>query len=156
MFFAIDLVGFAGSVVTAVRFHEIPAIGFEFLGFTPRWAAFLGGLVIFVPLIVLTAMVGSRASKAMYKPGLFTLDRVLGATFAALLAVVAVIVGLLFLRAAPIPFGVGDLVKRSTIARNSIDAAAPVVAAVDNAAGLELCGGKLKRVVPEVCGGSGD
>ncbi len=153
MFFAIDLIGFAGSVLAAIRFHGIPAIGFDFLGFSQAWAAFLGGLVIFLPLIALTALVGSRASKAMYKPGLFTLDRVLGATLAALLAVVAAVVGLLFLRAAPIPFGIGDLVKRSTIARNTIEAAEPAIAAVDDVAGLELCGGKLARIVPEVCRG---
>ena len=152
MFFAIDLVGFIGSVLLAVRFHGIPAIGFDFLGFSERWAAFLGGLVIFVPLIVLTALVGSRMSRAMYKPGLLTLDKVLGAAIAGVLAITAVLVGLLFLRAAPIPFGIGDLVKRSAIAPRAIETAEPVIAGLDQALGLDLCGGRLKRVITEVCG----
>ena len=151
VFFIVDLVGFVASVLLAIRFHEIPAIGFDFLGIGERWAAFLGGLVIFVPLIVLTAMVGSRMSHAMYKPGLFTLDRVLGTAIAAALAVIVALVGLLFLRAAPIPFGLGDLVKRSTIAPAVIDAAEPVIAFLDDQMELELCGGKLKRIIPEVC-----
>ena len=151
VFFLIDLVGFGASVLAAIRFHEIPAIGFDFLGFSARWAAFLGGLVIFIPLIAATAILGSRASKAMYKPGLFTTNRVLGAALGALLAIVASVVGLLFLRAAPIPFGIGDLVKRSTIAQRAIETAEPAIASIDDVAGLELCGGKLKRVIPEVC-----
>lgn len=151
MFFAIDLVGFCGSVLLAVRFHEVPAIGFDFLGFSRNWAAFLGGVVIFVPLIVLTAMGGSRMSRAMYKPGLFTLDKVLGAAIAAVLAITMVIVALLFVRSLSFPFGLNDLVKRSAIAPTAIETAEPLIAAMDDALGLDLCGGKLARVIPEVC-----
>jgi hypothetical protein len=134
-----------------VRFHEIPAIGFDFIGISEAWSAFLGGLVIFVPLIVLTAMVGSRAANAVYKPGLFTTNRALGAAIAAVFALIAATVGLLFLRAAPIPFGIGDLVKRSEIAPAVIGAAEPVIAFFDEQMELELCGGKLANIIPEVC-----
>lgn len=151
VFFAIDLVGFVGSVLLAIRFHEIPKTLFEVLGISDRWSALMGGLVIFVPLIVFTAFVGSRASNAMYKPGLFTLNRALGAAVAAVLAMAAALVGLLFLRAAPIPFGIGDLVKRSTIAPKAIEAAGPAIGFLDDALGLDLCGGRLKKIVPEVC-----
>jgi hypothetical protein len=102
-------------------------------------------------LIVLTAWLGSRAAKAVYKPGLFTLNRVLGAAVAAALAVTVALVGLLFLRAAPLPFGIGSFVKGSAIAQPAIDGASPVIAALDDAVGLDLCGGRLKRVIDEVC-----
>jgi uncharacterized membrane protein required for colicin V production len=151
VFYLIDLVGFVASVLIAIRFHEIPAIGFDFIGLSETWAAFLGGLVIFVPLIVFTAIVGSRAAGAVYKPGLFTTNRALGAALAATFAVVAAIVGLLFLRAAPIPFGLGDLIKRSTIAPAVIGWAEPVIAFADDAMELELCGGNLADIIPEVC-----
>lgn len=151
VFFAVDLVGFVGSVLAAVRFHEIGAVAFGWIGLSARWAAFLGGLAIFVPLIALTAVAGSRASRAVYKPGLFTLNRVLGAVLAAALALAVVIVGLLFLRAAPTPFGVGDLIERSSIAPVVIEASEPLIAALDQTLGLELCGGELSRIIPEVC-----
>lgn len=151
VFFAIDLVGFVGAVLAAVRFHEIPAIGFDFLGFSQSWAAFLGGLVIFVPLIVAVAMIGSRASRAMYKPGLHTLDKVLGAAIAAVLAMTAALVGMLFVRSLDFPFGLNDLVRRSAIAPAVIEASQPLIANVDRALGLDLCGGRLARIIPEVC-----
>ena len=151
MFYVIDLVGFVGTVLVAVRFHSYPAVFWELLGWSQRWAAFLGGLTIFVPLIVLTAWVGHRAAKAVYKPGLFTLNRVLGAAVAAALAVTVALVGLLFLRAAPIPFGIGGFVKGSAIAEPAIEAAEPVIGVLDDTLGLDLCGGRLKRIISEVC-----
>jgi uncharacterized membrane protein required for colicin V production len=147
----IDLVGFVASVLIAIRFHDIPGVFFEVLGWSQRWAAFLGGLVIFVPLILVTAWLGSRAAKAVYKPGLFTLNRLLGAAVASALAVIVALVGLLFLRAAPLPFGIGDLVKHSAIAPQAIDAAAPVIRSLDETLGLDLCGGRLERVIAEAC-----
>jgi len=151
VFFLIDLVGFIGSVLVAVRFHEIPAIGFDFLGVSERWASFLGGLVIFVPLIVAVAMLGSRAARAIYKPGLFMLDKVLGAAIAAVLATTMLIVALLFIRSLSFPFGLNDLIKRSVIAPKVIEAAEPAIASTDRALGLDLCGGRLERIIPEVC-----
>lgn len=147
----IDLVGFVASVLLAVRFHDVPGVFWEAIGFSQRWAAFLGGLTIFVPLIAITAIVGSRVAKAIYKPGLFTLNRVLGAAVAAGLAATVALVGLLFLRAAPLPFGIGGFVKRSAIARPMIDAAQPVIARLDDTLGLDLCGGRLEHVLTEVC-----
>lgn len=151
MFYVIDLVGFVGSVIVAVRFHEIPKWIFDAIGFSDRWGAFVGGLLIFVPLIAMTAIIGSRAAKAIYKPGLFTLNRVLGAAVAAVLATTMVVVGLLFLRAAPLPLGVGGFVKGSALAPRAIDAAEPAVALLDDKVGLDLCGGRLERIIPEVC-----
>lgn len=138
-------------MLLAIRFHEIPKTILTAVGISDRWAAFVGGLVIFVPLIVLTAIVGHRAARAIYKPGLFTLNRALGAGIAAALAIVAVVVGMLFLRAAPIPFGIGDLVKRSVIAPRAISYAEPAVAFLDANLGLDLCGGRLAHIIPEVC-----
>lgn len=152
VFYLIDLVGFVGSVIAAVRFHEIPAEAFEAVGLSARNAAIAGGLAIFVPLIVLTALIGRRASRAVFVPGLFTTNRVLGAAFAALLAVSVVVVGLLFARAADLPFGLGRLVERSLIAPAVLEAAAPGVAFVDNALSLELCHGRLGDTAPELCG----
>lgn len=139
------------AVLAAIRFHEIPKIGFEFLGLDETFAAFLGGLTIFIPLIVLTALIGSRAANAVYKPGLFTTNRALGAALAGLFAIVAAVVGLLFLRAAPIPFGIGDLVRRSSIAPAVIETSEPAIAFLDETLGLELCGGELADVIREVC-----
>lgn len=151
VFCLIDLIGFAGSVLAAVRFHEIPGTIFEFFGLSTTKADVAGGLVIFVPLIVLTAIVGSRASKAVYKPGLFTTNRFLGAAFGAALAVTIVIVGLLFARSAKLPFGIGRLVETSTIAPRVLKAAAPGVRTLDRDLGLDLCGGRFAHALPEIC-----
>jgi uncharacterized membrane protein required for colicin V production len=151
VFYVVDLLGFVGSVIVAVRFHEIPGVFFEVIGLSTRTANVVGGLVIFVPLIVLVAIVGMRASKAMYRPGLFTTNRVLGAVFGALLVVSVIVVGLLFARSWRLPFGISDLVSRSAIAPAVLDAVAPGVAWVDDTLGLDLCGGRLARTVPELC-----
>lgn len=152
VFYLIDLVGFVGSVVAAVRFHEIPGVAFEALGLSARNAAIAGGLAIFVPLIALTAIVGGRLSRAVFVPGLFTTNRVLGAAFAAALAVTVVVVGMLFARAADLPFGLDALIERSLIAPRVLEAAAPAVAYVDDALSLELCSGRLGDTAPELCG----
>jgi uncharacterized membrane protein required for colicin V production len=151
VFYVVDLLGFVGAVIAAVRFHEIPGTFFEVMGFSTRIANILGGLMIFLPLILLVAYIGIRASKSMYRPGLFTTNRVLGAAVGALLAVSVVIVGLLFVRSWRLPFGISDLVSRSVIAPKVLDATAPAVAWIDNRLGLDLCGGRLARTVPELC-----
>lgn len=151
VFYAVDLVGFVASVVAAVRFHEIPSVVFEAFGLSGATAAAAGGLLIFVPLIVLTAIVGSKLGRMVFVPGLFTTNRVLGAAFAAALGIAAVVVGLIFARATDLPLGLGGLLDRSLIAPAVVDAAAPAVAAVDGWLGLELCGGRLAEAVPEVC-----
>lgn len=151
VFILIDLIGFAGSVLAAVRFHEIPGTILEFFGLSQTKADVIGGLAIFVPLIVLTAIVGSRASKAVYKPGLFTTNRFLGAAFGAVLAVTIVIVGLLFARSAKLPFGIGRLVETSTIAPRVLKGATPGVRFLDRNLGLDLCGGRFARTLPEIC-----
>ena len=150
VFYAIDLVGFTASVLAAVRFHEIPAI-FYGLFWSPRTAAFVGGLTIFVPLIILVAIVGSKASRAMYRPGLFTLNRVAGVVFAGALALVVLVVGVLFIRSAPLPFGLGRIVGNSSIATVVVDAATPAIEFFDREMGLDLCGGKLRRVIRDAC-----
>lgn len=151
VFYAVDLVGFVASVIAAIRFHEIPAIAFELIGLSTRNAAIAGGLAIFVPLIALTAIVGGRLSRAVFVPGLFTTNRILGAAFAAALSVAIVVVGLLFARAAALPFGLSDLVERSLVAPRVLDAVAPATAFIDEQLGLELCGGRLARAVPDLC-----
>jgi uncharacterized membrane protein required for colicin V production len=151
VFYVIDLVGFVLAVLVAIRFHEIPATVIEGLGPSPRTSAIVGGLLIFIPLIVVTAFLGSKAHRAVFKPGLFTTNRVLGAAFGAALAAAIVIVGLLFARSANLPFGIGDQVRDSTIAPRVLDAVEPGIAWIDDRLGLDLCGGRLARVVPEVC-----
>jgi uncharacterized membrane protein required for colicin V production len=150
VFYAIDLVGFVASVVAAVRFHEIPAVAYDIFGMSPHAANAAGGLTIFVPLIALTAIVGSKLARAMYKPGLFTANRVLGAAFAAVLGAVVVLVGVLFIRTVA-PSGLRRLVNDSLLAPRIVDAAAPLTAAVDDRLGLDLCGGRLARAAPEIC-----
>jgi uncharacterized membrane protein required for colicin V production len=150
VFYAIDLVGFVASVIAAVRFHEIPAVAYDIFGLSPQAANAVGGLTIFVPLIALTAFVGSRLARAMYKPGLFTANRVLGAAFAAVLGAVAVLVGVLFVRAVA-PSGLRRLLTNSLLAPRIVDAAAPVTSALDERLGLDLCGGRLARAAPEIC-----
>lgn len=151
VFYAIDLVGFIGSVVAAVRFHEIPGAVLEAFGLAPRTGSIVGGLIIFVPLIVLTAMIGSRLARAVHVPGVFTTNRVLGAAFAAALGVAIVIVGLLFARAVSLPFGLSELLDRSLIAPRVLEGVAPAMEFVDDKLGLDLCGGRLLRTVPELC-----
>ncbi len=151
VFYAIDLAGFLGSVLAAVRFHEIPGSFFDAIGIAPRTSTVVGGLAIFLPLILITAFVGGRLSKAMYAPGLFTANRVLGAAFAAALAAAIVIVGLLFARATSLPFGLSDLLDRSLIAPRILDGVTPIIGAMDDILGLELCDGRLLVAVPELC-----
>ena len=147
----IVLAGFAGSVLAAVRFHEIPGAVLESFGLSQARSDTIGGFIIFVPLIVATAMIGSRTSRAMFKPGLFTANRAVGAAFGALLALTIVVVGLLFARSARLPFGIGRLVETSTIAPRVLRAAAPGVRYVDRELGLDLCGGRFARTLPEIC-----
>jgi uncharacterized membrane protein required for colicin V production len=151
VFFVVDLVGFVVAVLAAIRFHEIPATVIEGLGPSPRTSAIVGGLLIFIPLIVATAYVGSKAHRAVFKPGLFTTNRLLGAAFGAALAAAIVIVGLLFARSADLPFGIGDQVENSAIAPRVLEGVEPGIAWIDDKLGLDLCGGRLARVVPEVC-----
>ena len=150
VFYVIDLVGFIGAVVLAVRFHEIPATVIEGIGLSQRTASIVGGLIIFVPLIVITAILGSKAHKAMFRPGIFTTNRVIGAAFGAALAAAIIIVGLLFARAADLPF-IGDRIDDSIIAKRIFDGVEPAVAWTDEQFGLDLCGGRLAEAVPEVC-----
>ncbi len=151
VFYAIDLVGFVGSVLAAVRFHEIPGAVLQAFGLAPRTSSVVGGLIIFVPLIVLTALIGSKLSRAVHVPGLFTTNRVLGAAFAAALGVVMVVVGMLFARAVALPFGLSDLLDRSLIAPRVLEWVAPATGFMDDKLGLDLCGGRLLRAVPELC-----
>src|SRR5207302_9769499 len=113
VFYVIDLFGFIGAVVCAVRFHEIFATLWRSAGLSKRGSLIAGGLTICAPLIVAIAIVGGRIAKSVYKPGLFTTNRVLGAAFGGALAVAMVAVGLMALRAEHIPFGLGALVQRS-------------------------------------------
>jgi uncharacterized membrane protein required for colicin V production len=151
VFFFVDLVGFIVTVLLAVRFRTIPAVFIEYLGFSENVANIVGGIVIFVPLIIGVAIVGARMSHAMYRPGLYMLDKVLGAAVAGVLAITIAIVGMLFVRSLDIPFGLGDLIKRSAIAPAVIEGAEPAIASLNEALGLDLCGGRLARVIPEVC-----
>ncbi len=152
VFYVIDLVGFVGSVLLAIRFHEIPATVIEDIGPSQRTSAIIGGLIIFIPLIVLTAIVGSKAHKAVFRPGVFMTNRVLGAAFGAALAAAIIIVALLFARSADVPF-VGDRIEDSIIAKRALEGVEPAVAWTNEKLGLDLCGGRLARVVPEVCEG---
>jgi len=152
VFYVIDLVGFIGAVVLAIRFHEIPATVIEGIGLSQRTSSIIGGLTIFIPLIVLTAIVGSKAHKAVFRPGVFMTNRILGAAFGAALAAAIIIVGLLFARAADIPF-VGDRIDDSIIAKRVFDGVEPAVAWANDQFGLDLCGGRLAEAVPEVCEG---
>jgi hypothetical protein len=92
----------------------------------------------------------SRAAKAVYKPGLFTLNRVLGVAVAATLAACVVVVALLFVRAARVPL-VKDAVGGSAIAPRLVDAVEPAVDVLDETLGLDLCGGRLERIIADAC-----
>lgn len=151
VFYAIDLVGFVASVVAAVRFHEIPGAILEAFGLSSRTGGIVGGLIIFIPLIVLTALIGSKLSRAVHVPGVFTTNRVLGAAFAAALGVAIVVVGMLFARAVDLPFGLSELLDRSLIAPRVLEWVAPATDFINDKLGLDLCGGRLLRAVPEVC-----
>src|SRR5438094_3612870 len=139
VFYVIDLAGFVGAVIAAVRFHEIFAGLYRSAGLSRRTSLIAGGLTIFVPLIVAIAIVGGRVARAVYKPGLFTTNRILGAAFGAALALAIVGVGLMAMRAEPIPFGIGRLVQRSPLGQQVVDWVAPVVRGVNSTLDLGLC-----------------
>jgi hypothetical protein len=153
VFYVIDLFGFVGAVICAVRFHEIFGALWRGAGLHGRNALVAGGLTVFVPLIVAIAIVGGRAAKSVYKPGFFTTNRVLGAAFGGALALTVVAVGLMALRAEPIPFGLGSFVQRSPLGQQVVDWVAPVVKGVNSTLDLGLCDGKLRKHLPEVCSG---
>jgi hypothetical protein len=145
------LFGFIGTVVCAVRFHEIFATLWRSAGLSHRASLVAGGLTVFIPLIVAVAIVGGRVAKSVYKPGFFTTNRVLGAAFGGALALTVVAVGLMALRAEPIPFGIGSFVQRSPLGQQIVDWVAPVVKGVNSTLDLGLCDGKLAKHLPEVC-----
>lgn len=151
MFYVIDLVGFVGALVAAVRFHEIFATLYESIGLSHRMSIFAGGLTIFVPLIVVVAIIGGRAAKAVFKPGLFTTNRVLGAAVGGALAVTIAAVAMMALRSPSIPFGAGRFVQRSPLGQQLVDWVAPAVRGVNNVVDLGLCEGKARKRLPEVC-----
>jgi uncharacterized membrane protein required for colicin V production len=153
VFYAIDLAGFVGAVVAAVRFHEVFATLYHSAGLSTRTSALLGGLTIFVPLIVAIAIVGGRVSRGVYKPGLFTTNRVAGAAFGAALGLCVVAVALMAVRSQPLPFGVERLVQRSPLGQQIVDWVAPAVRSVNTTLDLGLCQGKLSKRIPEVCAG---
>jgi len=134
-----------------VRFHEIFATLWRSAGVSRRTSLIAGGLTIFVPLIVAIAIVGGRVAKSVYKPGLFTTNRVLGAAFGGALALTVVAVGLMALRAEHVPFGLGSFVQRSPLGQQVVDWVAPVVRGVNSTLDLGLCNGKLAKHLPEVC-----
>jgi len=138
-----------------VRFHEIFATLWRSVGLSHRTALIAGGLTVFVPLIVAVAIVGGRLAKSVYKPGFFTTNRVLGAAFGGALAVTVVAVGLMALRAQPLPFGIGNFVQRSPLGQQIVDWVAPVAKGVNSTLDLGLCDGKLAKHLPEVCSGHG-
>ena len=147
----IDLAGFVGAVVCAVRFHEIFATLYRSAGVSKRYAVIAGGLTVFVPLIVAVAIVGGRAAKSVYKPGVFTTNRVLGAAFGGALALTVVAVGLMAVRAEHLPFGLDGLVQRSPLGQQVVEWVAPVVRGMNSTLDLGLCDGKLSKRLPEVC-----
>jgi hypothetical protein len=116
-----------------------------------RTSLIAGGLTIFVPLIVVIAIIGGRAAKAVYKPGLFTTNRILGAALGAALAVAIAAVALMALRSDRIPFGLGRLVQRSPLGQQLVDWVAPAARGVNTALDLGLCEGKGAKRLPEVC-----
>jgi hypothetical protein len=75
----------------------------------------------------------------------------MGAAFGGALALAIVAVGLMALRAEPIPFGLGGLVQRSALGQQIVDWVAPVVRGVDSSVDLGLCAGRLAKHLPEVC-----
>lgn len=154
VFYVIDLVGFVGAVVAAIRLHEVFGTVYDAIGVSKRWAPVLGGLTIFVPLIIVVAIVGGRASKAVYRPGLWTTNRVLGAAFGGALALTMVAVGLMAAQTVRLPFGLGGLVERSPLGSQIVSWVAPAVGVVDDTLGLGLCDGRLASSVPEACDGS--
>jgi uncharacterized membrane protein required for colicin V production len=150
VFYAVDLAGFLASLLVALRFHAIPEKLFApFL--PPRPAATAGGLLLFIPLIAITAIFGSRLSRAMYKPGLYTTNRVLGASFGVAFGATVITITLLFARATTLPFGADVLIKRSSIAPLFVKAIAPILADVDEQLNLHLCKGRVAEDIPEAC-----
>ena len=137
--------------MAAVRFHEIFAWIYEAFGLSKRASLVAGGLTIFVPVIVVVAIVGGRAAKAVYKPGLFTTNRVLGAVLGGVLAVTIAAVGLMALRSDAVPFGIGRFVQRSPLGQQLVDWVAPAVRGVNSALDLGLCDKKGRKRLPEVC-----
>jgi hypothetical protein len=153
VFFAIDLVGFVVAVIAAVRLHEIPGALYDGLGVSSRWSSILGGLTIFVPIIVVVAIVGGRLSKGVYKPGLWATNRVLGIAFGAGLGIAVITVGLIAARVVELPLGLTGLIERSPIGNQVVAWTSPAVGAVDDALDLGLCDGRLASSVEEACSG---
>jgi uncharacterized protein YkwD len=122
---AIDLAGFTVALLLALRLHGVPATAFR-LVWSDGWAALAGGLSIFVPLIVVTAIVGSRVGRVMLQPGLRMTNKLLGVGFGVAWAAIALTFALLVTQFAPAPLGLSDAVRRSPTAKLVLSAAAPV------------------------------
>ena len=79
------------------------------------------------------------------------LDRVLGAAIAATLAVTIVLVAVLFLRSTKLLFGIDNVVAGSAIARTGDRGGRTRHRHAGHHSGLDLCGGRLARILSEVC-----
>jgi uncharacterized protein YkwD len=130
---AIDLVGFALAVLATVRLYPFTRIAFD-LVLSEGWAAAAGGLAVFVPLIVLTAIVGAKAGRVAMLPGLHLTNRIAGIGFGAALGIAVLTFALLVIQFAPVPLWLSDAARRSPASRLLLSAGSPVAGALEGVA----------------------
>lgn len=122
----IDLVGFGIAALLAVRFSDLLAGLYRWMGLSGGWARLAGGLTIFVPIVVATAAIGWTVGRVVRLPGLRMTDRVLGLGAGILTAAIVLAVGLVVAKAGPVPDAVTGAVERSPTASLFLDLTSPV------------------------------
>lgn len=149
VFRVIDIVGFVLAVIAAIKLHGPFRAIYDGIGFSPRVAPLLGGLTVFVPVIVAVGFLGRRLVKTGDLPGISLANKILGAAFGAALALVVMAVGLMAIRSFDLPFT--GLAERSELAETIVEWSAPVVRGADSTLDLGLCEGRFAKRVEEVC-----
>lgn len=114
------------AALLAVRFADLAAGIYRWMGLSDGWSRLAGGLTIFVPIVVGTAAMGWTVGRVVRLPGLRMTDKVLGLAFGVLTAAVVLAVGLVVARAAPVPLWLTEAVERSPTAELFLDATSPV------------------------------
>lgn len=129
---AFDLGGFVLGAVLALRLHAYAGAPFRWVGMGDGWASFLGGLILFVPVVV---GAGFAANRVMRMPRFLFLpprvNHVGGAALAAAWAFAFAVFFLVLLLVLPAP-SVMPAVSRSLVGRTVLASGSPVYSSLES------------------------
>lgn len=129
---AFDLAGFVLGAVLALRLHSYAGAPLRWLGMGDGWSSFLGGLLLFLPVVV---GAGFAANRVMHKHRFLSLptrgNNVGGAALAATWAFAFGVFFLVLLLVLPAP-SVMPAVSRSLVGRTVLSSGSPVYSSLES------------------------